>query len=113
MRANAVLARLIFVGCFVGLIVPVAAQQASVPVTTTSDAATATANTGKLESSQPVPPLSPNVPVASQALAPAVAGEPAITRPTLIDVAKISAGDTAWMLSATALVLLMTIPGLA
>jgi len=36
-----------------------------------------------------------------------------ITTPTLIDVAKISAGDTAWMLSATALVLLMTIPGLA
>ncbi|MFZ6773448.1 ammonium transporter [Undibacterium sp. SXout7W] len=37
----------------------------------------------------------------------------AITTPTLIDASKISAGDTAWMLTSTALVLLMTIPGLA
>jgi Amt family ammonium transporter len=36
-----------------------------------------------------------------------------ITQPTLIDAGKISAGDTAWMLTSTALVLLMTIPGLA
>ncbi|MGV3741656.1 MAG: ammonium transporter [Burkholderiaceae bacterium] len=36
-----------------------------------------------------------------------------LTEPTLIDASKISAGDTAWMLTATALVLLMTIPGLA
>ncbi|WP_370538691.1 ammonium transporter [Ideonella sp.] len=33
--------------------------------------------------------------------------------PLLTPVAQISAGDTAWMISATALVLLMTIPGLA
>ena len=41
--------------------------------------------------------------------APAVA----LTKPTLVDASKISAGDTAWMLTSTALVLLMTIPGLA
>ncbi len=35
------------------------------------------------------------------------------TAPFLVDVAKISAGDTAWMLTAIALVLFMTIPGLA
>jgi len=35
------------------------------------------------------------------------------THPTRVDAARISAGDTAWMISATALVLLMTIPGLA
>src|SRR5712675_1457279 len=35
------------------------------------------------------------------------------TQPTLMDADKISAGDTAWMLTSTALVLMMTIPGLA
>jgi Amt family ammonium transporter len=35
------------------------------------------------------------------------------TQPVLVGADKISAGDTAWMLTSTALVLLMTIPGLA
>src|SRR5690348_3045837 len=35
------------------------------------------------------------------------------TAPYLVDADKISTGDTAWMLTATALVLLMTLPGLA
>ena len=35
------------------------------------------------------------------------------TQPQLVSADKISAGDTAWMLTATALVLMMTIPGLA
>jgi ammonium transporter, Amt family len=35
------------------------------------------------------------------------------TEPVLISVDKISAGDTAWMLTSTALVLMMSIPGLA
>jgi len=34
-------------------------------------------------------------------------------RPMLVDASAISAGDTAWMLTSTALVLLMTIPGVA
>ena len=37
---------------------------------------------------------------------------PAPTKPFLVGFDKISAGDTAWMLTSTALVLLMTIPGL-
>jgi ammonium transporter, Amt family len=46
--------------------------------------------------------------------APAAAAAPAApTKPELIDGAKISSGDTAWMLASTALVLMMTIPGLA
>jgi len=44
---------------------------------------------------------------------PAFAAEVAPTRPFLTAFSKISAGDTAWMLASTALVLLMTIPGLA
>jgi len=48
------------------------------------------------------------------AAAPAAApAPPAPTEPQKIEIAKINSGDTAWMLSSTALVLLMTIPGLA
>ncbi len=48
------------------------------------------------------------------AAAPAAdAAPPAPTEPQLIGADKISAGDTAWMLTSTALVLMMTIPGLA
>jgi Amt family ammonium transporter len=44
---------------------------------------------------------------------PAEAAPPAPTTPQLIAADKISSGDTAWVLTATGLVLLMTIPGLA
>ena len=51
---------------------------------------------------------------APDAAAPAAApAAPAPTEPFTIEVSKINSGDTAWMLSSTALVLLMTIPGLA
>jgi Amt family ammonium transporter len=52
---------------------------------------------------------------APAAAAPAAtdAAAPAPTEPILIGVDKISSGDTAWMLTSTALVLMMTIPGLA
>jgi Amt family ammonium transporter len=53
----------------------------------------------------------PAAPAAAAAAAPAT--EPKPTAPTLIAVDKISAGDTAWMLTSTALVLMMSIPGLA
>ena len=43
----------------------------------------------------------------------AVAAVSAPTEPFLMSVDKISAGDTAWMLTSTALVLMMAIPGLA
>lgn len=49
---------------------------------------------------------------ASAAAAPAPAPAP-LKRPSLIDADKISAADTAWMLTSTALVLLMTLPGIA
>ena len=50
-------------------------------------------------------------PAASPAVADTAAAAP--TEPQLISVDNISAGDTAWMLTSTALVLMMTIPGLA
>jgi ammonium transporter, Amt family len=56
---------------------------------------------------QNIPAPTPAPPVA----APPVA-EPPPTQPYLVGFDKINSGDTAWMLSSTALVLLMTIPGL-
>ena len=50
---------------------------------------------------------------AAPTLAAAPAAAPAPTAPFMLEIAKINSGDTAWMLSSTALVLLMTIPGLA
>jgi Amt family ammonium transporter len=50
---------------------------------------------------------------AAAALAAAAPASPAPTAPILVTSDKISAGDTAWMLTSTALVLMMTIPGLA
>ena len=44
---------------------------------------------------------------------PAAWGDSGPTAPVLIGADKISAGDTAWMLTSTALVLMMSIPGLA
>src|ERR1700678_4651794 len=51
---------------------------------------------------------------ASAAEAPAAASaSPALTAPALVSADKLSAGDTAWMLTSTALVLMMCVPGLA
>lgn len=54
-------------------------------------------------------------PAAAAAAAPAAApaAPPAPTAPFLVGTDKINSGDTAWMLTSTALVLLMTVPGLA
>src|SRR4030095_9510431 len=45
--------------------------------------------------------------------APAAAAPPPPSEPFTVELSKINSGDTAWMLTSTALVLLMTIPGLA
>jgi len=50
----------------------------------------------------------PGAAVAAASSAPTV-----LTAPALVPVDKVSAGDTAWMLTSTALVLMMCIPGLA
>ena len=50
---------------------------------------------------------------ADAAAAPATPPAPSSSEPSVITNAQINSGDTAWMLSSTALVLLMTIPGLA
>ncbi len=57
----------------------------------------------------------PAAPAADAAAAPAAApaADAAPTKPFLVGTDKINSGDTAWMLTSTALVLFMTIPGLA
>ena len=50
---------------------------------------------------------------AAAAPADAAPAAAAPTEPVLVTIDKLSSGDTAWMLTSTALVLLMTIPGLA
>jgi ammonium transporter, Amt family len=63
-------------------------------------------------SAAPAPDAKAEPPKADAAAAPAAAPA-APTTPQLIAADKINSGDTAWMLSSVALVLLMTIPGLA
>jgi len=61
------------------------------------------------------PPAPTAAPAAPQPAPPATAAPPAAstTEPSVIPSTQINAGDTAWMLTSTALVLMMTVPGLA
>ena len=67
------------------------------------DAASARADTTTAPATAAQAPAEPGSAVAT----------PAPTAPTIISFDKINSGDTAWMLTSTALVLMMTIPGLA
>ena len=95
-----------------GVSTPVVAQdkdKAAAPAATAPAPAPATAPA-------PVPGAAPAADSKAEppkADAAAAAAPPAPTTPQVIGVDKISSGDTAWMLTSTALVLLMTIPGLA
>ena len=77
---------------------------------TNAVAPTVTGPTAVTPTIEPVP----TPPVAAPAPVPVVVPVPAPppTQPYSVGFDKINSGDTAWMLSATALVLLMTIPGL-
>ncbi len=74
------------------------------------DAPSAAASAAQAPASAAQAPASVAAVPATPAAADAAA---APTEPTLIGTDKISSGDTAWMLTSTALVLMMTIPGLA
>jgi Amt family ammonium transporter len=93
-----------------GLLFNTASAQSSPPE---ASSPAATSESPPQEAQQAAPLTMPMIvePAATTAPEPATA-EP-LSKPTLVDASKISAGDTAWVLAATALVLLMTIPGLA
>jgi Amt family ammonium transporter len=66
-------------------------------------------------SATPAPPAAAPAPApgVTAAPAPGVTAAPAPTEPFMLAADKLSAGDTAWMLTSTALVLMMCVPGLA
>ncbi|SAL83140.1 ammonium transporter family protein [Caballeronia choica] len=110
---------MLMAGSLIGANVGVAlAQDASAPAAASAPASDATAASAPA----PASPVSANTAMSSSAEA-ASAAAPASgaseaapaapTEPFSVDSSKISSGDTAWMLTSTALVLFMTIPGLA
>jgi Amt family ammonium transporter len=64
-------------------------------------------------SAAPAGTAAPNAAQPSAAPPSAAAATPSTSEPSVIGADKISAGDTAWMLTSTALVLMMCVPGLA
>lgn len=80
-----------------------------------ASAQNATPETAPPAAEVPAPPLT--MPMIAEPTEAAATAEPVaeapLTKPTVVDAGKISAGDTAWLLASTALVLFMTIPGLA
>ena len=97
--------------CFLGLVLwgGVASAQAPAPGVVLAQPAPADGT--------PVAPVAPAaMPLPGPAAAPVAAtasSAPPITRPTLVANDSINGADTAWMLTSTALVLLMTLPGIA
>ncbi|MGY6162717.1 ammonium transporter [Paraburkholderia strydomiana] len=95
------------------------ADDASAPAAAspaTSDTASAPAPDASAAAAASAPAADASAaPAASAAAAPAAsdAAPAAPTAPFSVDSSKINSGDTAWMLTSTALVLFMTIPGLA
>ncbi|QCP48087.1 ammonium transporter [Trinickia violacea] len=88
---------------------PAAASAAAASDTTASAAAPASAPAAEASAAPAASAAAaPDASAASAAAAPA-----APTAPFSVDSSKINSGDTAWMLTSTALVLFMTIPGLA
>ncbi|MBB5467076.1 hypothetical protein HDG32_003196, partial [Paraburkholderia sp. CI2] len=84
---------------------------ASAPAPDASAAAAAPAASAPAADASAAPAAS--APAAADASAAAAAAPAAPTAPFSVDSSKINSGDTAWMLTSTALVLFMTIPGLA
>ncbi|MCX4160555.1 MULTISPECIES: ammonium transporter [Paraburkholderia] len=96
---------------------PVAASAAASDTTASApapDASAAAAASAPAADASAAPAASAAAaPDASAASAAAAAAPAAPTAPFSVDSSKINSGDTAWMLTSTALVLFMTIPGLA
>jgi ammonium transporter, Amt family len=100
-----ILIALVLLGAF-GLAAPLSAQDK----TASPPASEAKAPDAKAESAPAAnakPEAAPGAPAAPAAT------PPAPTSPQLVSADKISSGDTAWLMTSTALVLMMTIPGLA
>jgi ammonium transporter, Amt family len=100
-----ILIALALLGAF-GLATPLSAQdKAATPPASEAKAPDAKAESAPAANAKPeAAPGAPAAPAATP---------PAPTSPQLVSADKISSGDTAWLMTSTALVLMMTIPGLA
>ena len=97
-----ILIALALLGALFATAIPLQAQDKSpAPAATTAPAA----KDDGIAPATPAPQTTPAPAAAASTAAP--------TSPQVVSVDKISTGDTAWMLSSTGLVLMMTIPGLA
>ncbi|MFM0173830.1 ammonium transporter [Paraburkholderia sediminicola] len=94
---------------------PAAASAAASDTTASAPAPDASAAPAAAAASAPAADASAAPAASAAAAAPAAsdAAPAAPTAPFSVDSSKINSGDTAWMLTSTALVLFMTIPGLA
>jgi Amt family ammonium transporter len=117
MRCFNAVRRALVLGAVVGLIGtgPALAQTAAAPASTASAASDLGLTPANLSAAAADPASAPSAAaVLAAAAASAAASTPAaMSRPARVDASQINSGDTAWMISATTLVLLMTIPGLA
>jgi ammonium transporter, Amt family len=101
------------IAAFIGLAAPVATYaQNAAPATTDAPAAAAPAAAAPAASAKPAPPATPACAGAVAAIPETdkFAAVPAV--PAVLTNCTPSGGDTAWMLTSVALVLMMTIPGL-
>ena len=101
------------IAAFIGLAAPVATHaQNAAPATTDAPAAAAPAAAAPAASAKPAPPATPACAGAVAAIPETdkFAAVPAV--PAVLTNCTPSGGDTAWMLTSVALVLMMTIPGL-
>ncbi|RKT25912.1 ammonium transporter [Paraburkholderia sp. RAU2J] len=90
------------------------ADDASAPAAASAPDATASAPAPDASAAPAAAAASAPAAAAPEASAPAADAAPAApSAPFSVDSSKINSGDTAWMLTSTALVLFMTIPGLA
>ncbi len=87
---------------------------ASAPAASDSPVVLAAPASGASAAQLPVPAPADPAPALGAAAKPAPPVPPApITRPTLVGTDTLNGADTAWMMTSTALVLLMTLPGIA
>src|SRR6478609_9193541 len=94
--------------CLFSLLVTLAGSTAFAQDATVASSVSSVAEEVAAPAPEPVAPVVAAAPATTQVAAPAP-----MTKPTLVSTSSINSGDTAWMLVSTALVLLMTIPGVA
>ena len=107
-----------FIGLSLLALAGLASQQvtAQIPAAGTVPVAAASAPAAAAPATPPLvaPVVVAPPPVAAAPAAAAAASAPApLTQPGLVDASSLNGADTAWMMTSTALVLLMTLPGIA